>query len=50
MGRRIKSRSIHDRLGKLVVDQNWANYEEKDDGEEYVWQEGQWCPRGLTRS
>jgi hypothetical protein len=50
MGRRIKSRSIHDRLGKLVVDQNLADYEEKDDGEEYVWQEGQWCPRGLTRS
>ena len=33
---RLKNRSIHDRLGKRVVDQNWADYEEKDD-EEYVW-------------
>ena len=49
MDRRLKNRSIHDRLGKRVVDQNWADYEEKDD-EEYVWQEGHWCPRGLTRS
>ena len=47
--RRLKNRSIHDRLGKRVVDQNWADYEEEDD-EEYVWQEGQWCPGGLTRS
>ena len=31
--RRLKNRSIHDRLGKRVVDQNWADYEE----EEYVW-------------
>ena len=49
MDRRLKNRSIHDRLGKRVVDQNWAGYEEEDD-EEYVWQEGQWCPGGLTRS
>ena len=34
--RRLKNRSIHDRLGKRVVDQNWADYEEEDD-EEYVW-------------
>ena len=47
--RHLKNRSIHDRHGKRVVDQNWADYEEEDD-EEYVWQEGQWCPRGLTRS
>ena len=40
---------IHDRLGKQVVDQNQANYEEDDD-EECVWQEGQWCPEGLTRN
>ena len=45
----LKNRSIHDRLRKRVVDQNWADYEDKDD-EEYVWQEGQWCPGGLTRS
>ena len=48
MDQRIKNRSIHDRLGKRVVEQNWADYEEEYD--EYVWQEGQWCLRGLTRS
>jgi hypothetical protein len=37
--RHIKNRNIHDRLGKRVVDANWANYEE-DEEEEYVWQEG----------
>ena len=46
----LKNRSVHDRLGKRVVDQNWANYEEESNEEEYVWQEGQWCPRGLTKS
>ena len=45
----LKNRSIHDRLGKRVVDQNYADYEDEDD-EEYVWQEGQWYPGGLTRS
>jgi hypothetical protein len=49
MDRRIKNRSFHDRLGKRVVDQNWTDYKE-DDEEEYVWQEGQWCAGGLTRS
>ena len=49
MDRHLKNRSIHDRHGKRVVDQNWADYEEEDD-EEYVWQEGQWYPGGLTRS
>jgi hypothetical protein len=49
MDRCIKNRSVHDRLGKRVVDQNWVDYEE-DDEDEYVWQEGQWCPGGLTRS
>ena len=33
---RLKNRSIHDWLGKQVVDQNCADYEEEDD-EEYVW-------------
>lgn len=33
-------------MDKRVVDQNWANCEQ----EGYVWQEGQWCPGGLTRS
>ena len=27
MDRRLKIRSVHDRLGKRVVDQNWADYE-----------------------
>ena len=49
MDRRLKNISVHDRLRKRVVDQNWADYEEGDE-EEYVWQEGQWCPGGLTRS
>ena len=50
MVRRLKNRNVHDRLGKRVVDQNWVDYEEEGDEEEYVWQEGQWCPGGLTRS
>ena len=49
MDRRLKNRSVHDRLGKRVVDQNWVDYDEGDE-EEYVWQEGQWCLGGLTRS
>ena len=50
MDGRLKNRRFHDWLGKRVVDQNWANYEEEDNEEEYVWQKGQWCPGGLTRS
>ena len=50
MDRHLKNRSVHDRLGKRVVDQNWVDYEEESDEEEYVWQEGQWCLGGLTRS
>ena len=49
MDRRLKNRSVHDRLGKRV-DQNWADYKEESNEEEYVWQKGQWCPGGLTRS
>ena len=45
----LKNRSVHDRLGKRVVDQNWADYEKEGDEEEYVWQEGQWYLGGLTR-
>ena len=41
MDRRLKNRSVHDRLGKRVVDQNWADYEEESNKEEYVWQKGQ---------
>ena len=50
MDRCLKNRSVHDRLGKRVVDQNWVDYEEEGDEEEYVWQEGQWCLVHLTRS
>ena len=50
MDRRLKNRSVHDRIGKQVVDQNWADYEEESNKEEYVWQEGQWCLGGLIRS
>ena len=35
--RRLKNKSVHDRLGKRVVDQNWADYKEEDSEEEYVW-------------
>ena len=41
MDRRLKNRSVHDRLGKRVVDQIWTDYEEEDNEEEYIWQEGQ---------
>ena len=40
MDRRLKNRSVYDRLGKRVIDQNWADYEEGGDKEEYVWQGG----------
>ena len=49
MDRCLKNKSVHDRLRKRVVDQDWADYEE-DNKRKYVWQEGQWCPGGLTRS
>ena len=29
MDRRLKNISAHDRLGKRVVDQNWADHEEE---------------------
>ena len=50
MDRRLKNKSVHDRLGKRVVDQNWTDYEEESNEEGYVWQEGQWCLGGLMRS
>ena len=37
-------------LEKRVVDQEWADHEEESNERKYVWQEGQWCPGGLTRS
>ena len=49
MDQRLKNGSIHNRLGKRVVDQDWADYEEGIE-RKYVRQEGQWCLGGLTRS
>ena len=49
MDRRLKNKSVHDQLGKRVVDQDWTDYEEGNE-REYVWQEGQWCLGGLPRS
>ena len=50
MDLRLKNGSVHNRLGKRVVDQNWADYEKEGNERKYVWQEGQWCLGGLTRS
>ena len=47
MDRRIKIEGVHNRLGKRTYDQNWVG---RDEEKEYVWQEDQWCPGGLTRS
>ena len=41
MNRRLKNKSVHDRLGKRVVDQDWADLKEKGNERKYVWQEGQ---------
>jgi hypothetical protein len=48
MDRRVKNESALNWLGKRVIDQNWIDYEEDDEGE-HAWQ-GQWCLGGLTRS
>ena len=45
----LKNKSVHDWLGKRVVDQDWVDYEEGNK-RKYVWQEGQWCLGCLTRS
>lgn len=46
--------SVHDRLGPRIMDRRVNNLEvahhESHSEEEYVWQEGQWCPSGLSRS
>ena len=49
MDQRLKNRSVHDRLRKRVVDQNWADHGEEDNKEEYVWQEGQLCLGSLPK-
>jgi hypothetical protein len=48
MDRHIKNKGIHSQLVKRGYDQHWANHDEEE--KEYVWQESQWCPRGLSRS
>ena len=50
MDRRLKNKSVHDRLGKRIVDQDWADHEEEGTERRYIWQEGQWCLGDLTRS
>ena len=37
MDRCLKNKSIHDRLGKGVVDQDWADHEEGNNQREHVW-------------
>ena len=49
MDQRLKNGSVHNRLGKRVVDQDWVDYEEEGNEREYVWQEGQWCPGGFNK-
>jgi hypothetical protein len=36
---------VIDHPRKRQADQRWADQEE-----EYIWQEGQWCPPGLRKS
>ena len=50
MNRRLKNKSVHDQLGKRIVDQDWADHEKESNERGYVWQENQWCPGDLTRS
>ena len=50
MDRRLKNKSVHDWLGKRVVDQDWADYGEEGNERKYVWQQDQWCLGCLTRS
>ena len=40
MDQYLKNKSVHDRLGKRVVDQDWADLKEKGNERKYVWQEG----------
>jgi len=36
MDRRLKNGNVHNRLGKRVVDQDWADYEEESNETKYV--------------
>jgi YesN/AraC family two-component response regulator len=59
----VNCRSVHERIGRMhhsdgrrvkineVDDRPMKRYFDHEEQErEYVWQEGQWCPRGLRRS
>jgi predicted nucleic acid-binding Zn-ribbon protein len=46
--RRQKIIEVIDHPRKRQADQRWADQEEDED--EYIWQEGQWCPPGLRKS
>jgi hypothetical protein len=48
-GRRIKMNEDNDQPRKRYADHRWVDHEEEE-GREYVWQKGQWCPPGLRRS
>ena len=37
MDRRLKNGSVHNRLGKRVVDQDWTDYKEEGNERKYVW-------------
>ena len=37
MDQRLKNKSVHDRLGKGVIDQDWADHEEEGTEGRYVW-------------
>ena len=45
MDRRFKNRSVHDRLRKRVVDQDWADHEEEGNERKYVWRTKQIADR-----
>jgi hypothetical protein len=47
-GRRLKINEVNDHPRKRQADQKWVDQEEQE--REYIWQEGQWCPPGLSRS
>jgi predicted nucleic acid-binding Zn-ribbon protein len=46
--RRQKIIEIIDHPRKRQADLRWVDQEEDED--EYIWQEGQWCPPGLRKS
>jgi hypothetical protein len=46
----VKKIEIIDHPRKRQSDLRWADQEEDEDEDEYIWQEGQWCPRGLRKS